>query len=207
MTEQLSGEKIIVRSKSMDDYPDNTALITSDTGPFGKTMLMHLLELDVCKVKILSCDGAEQNALRNKLQDDGIEFRIGDIRDVSRIEQAVRGLDYVFHAVALKQVPLCGFFLMQAVMTYIVGSMNIIQDSTEHNASTVVYLSTAKAVFTGNAMIMSKAILKKTAFSQHKRASVSQIMCAYQGRLGACDFFENRLDSFRPNEWLGIDVV
>ena len=99
----------------MVDYSNKTVLITGGTGSFGKTMLTHLLKIDLGKVKILSRDEEKQDALRNRLQDDRVEFRIGDIRDISSVEQAVRGVDYVFHAAALKQVPSCEFFPMQAL--------------------------------------------------------------------------------------------
>ena len=103
----------------MDKLSNKTVLITGGTGSFGKTMLTHLLANDVGAIKVLSRDEEKQDALRNRLKDDRVEFRVGDIRDYSSVESAVSGVDYIFHAAALKQVPSCEFFPMQAVMTNI----------------------------------------------------------------------------------------
>ena len=98
---------------------NKTVLITGGTGSFGKTMLKYLLQLGVGSLKVLSRDEEKQDWLRNKLKDDRVKYLIGDIRDYSSVEQAMVGVDYVFHAAALKQVPSCEFFPMQAVLTNI----------------------------------------------------------------------------------------
>ena len=168
------------------DLQNNTVLITGGTGSFGKTMLCDLLDRGVGKVVVLSRDEEKQDALRNKLKDDRIEFRIGDIRDSSSVEQAVRCVDYVFHAAALKQVPSCEFFPMQAVMTNIAGSENVIRASIKEKVKTVVCLSTDKAVFPVNAMGMSKAMMEKVAHSAARELGVdgeTKISCVRYGNV------------------------
>ena len=146
-------------------FENCTVLITGGTGSFGKTMLTHLLKNGVGRVKVLSRDEEKQDALRNKLKDDRVEFRIGDVRDYLGVETAVAGVDFVFHAAALKQVPSCEFFPMQAVMTNIVGSENVVRASIRAGAKSVVCLSTDKAVFPVNSMGMSKAMMEKVAYA------------------------------------------
>lgn len=124
-------------------------------------MLRNLLDNGVGSVKILSRDEEKQDALRNSLGDDRVECRVGDIRDLSSVESAMQGVDYVFHAAALKQVPSCEFFPMQAVMTNIEGSANVLKAGIQAKVSSIVCLSTDKAVFPVNAMGMSKAMMEK----------------------------------------------
>lgn len=138
-------------------------LITGGTGSFGKTMLRSLLDDGVGEIVILSRDEEKQDSLRNELRDDRVLYRIGDIRDRSSVEEAMRGVDHVFHAAALKQVPSCEFFPMQAVMTNIVGSENVLKCAISEQVKSVVCLSTDKAVFPVNAMGMSKAMMEKLA--------------------------------------------
>lgn len=168
------------------EFHNKTVLITGGTGSFGKTMLGHLLESGVGKVKVLSRDEEKQDALRNKLKDDRVEFRIGDIRDKVSVEGAVRGVDFVFHAAALKQVPSCEFFPMQAVMTNIGGSENVIKASIQAGVKSVVCLSTDKAVFPINAMGMSKAMMEKLAYSAARELGVdadTKISCVRYGNV------------------------
>ena len=167
------------------EFHNKTVLITGGTGSFGKTMLGYLLENDVGRVKILSRDEEKQDALRNKLKDDRVEFRIGDIRDRVSVDAAVRGVDYVFHAAALKQVPSCEFFPMQAVMTNIAGSENVIKACIKAGVKTVVCLSTDKAVFPINAMGMSKAMMEK-AYAAARELGVdakTKIACVRYGNV------------------------
>ena len=168
------------------EFHNKTVLITGGTGSFGKTMLGYLLENDVGRVKILSRDEEKQDALRNKLKDDRVEFRIGDIRDRVSVDAAVRGVDYVFHAAALKQVPSCEFFPMQAVMTNIAGSENVIKACIKAGVKTVVCLSTDKAVFPINAMGMSKAMMEKLAYAAARELGVdakTKIACVRYGNV------------------------
>lgn len=143
---------------------NKNVLITGGTGSFGKTMLKFLLsDSSVESVTVLSRDEEKQDALRNNLKDERVKFRIGDIRDYSSVEQAMAGINYVFHAAALKQVPSCEFFPMQALMTNVVGSENVVKAGIKGGVSSIVCLSTDKAVFPVNAMGMSKAMMEKVA--------------------------------------------
>ncbi len=137
------------------------ALITGGTGSFGKTMLLHLLEQGYEKIRIYSRDEEKQHNLRTRLNDDRVEFYIGDIRDRDRLATAMIGVKHVFHAAALKQVPSCEFFPMEAVRTNIIGSENVMEAAIERAVEKVILLSTDKAVFPINAMGMSKALMEK----------------------------------------------
>lgn len=170
----------------MKDLSNKTVLITGGTGSFGKTMLNHLLEQGVGAVKVLSRDEEKQDALRNRLKDDRVEFRVGDVRDYQSVESAVAGVDFVFHAAALKQVPSCEFFPMQAVMTNISGSENVIKASIRMGVASVVCLSTDKAVFPINAMGMSKAMMEKLAYAAAREIGVeakTKISCVRYGNV------------------------
>lgn len=138
-----------------------TVLITGGTGSFGKTMLRGLLDEGIAQIKILSRDEEKQDALRNQLDDSRVKFYIGDIRDRESVDRAMTGCDAVFHAAALKQVPSCEFFPMEAVRTNILGSENVIRSAIEKNVRSLVCLSTDKAVMPINAMGTSKAMMEK----------------------------------------------
>ena len=140
-----------------------SVLITGGTGSFGKTMLRELLAQDVPELRILSRDEEKQDALRNELRDERVRYYIGDIRNRDSVERAISGVDCVFHAAALKQVPSCEFFPMEAVRTNVLGSENVIRAAVAAKVRSLVCLSTDKAVFPVNAMGMSKAIMEKTA--------------------------------------------
>lgn len=137
------------------------ALITGGTGSFGQTMLKHLLEEGYETVRVFSRDEEKQHTLRTTLNDKRVEFFIGDIRNKDRLASAMKGVDHVFHAAALKQVPSCEFFPMEAVMTNITGSENVMNAALDNGVAKVVLLSTDKAVFPINAMGMSKAMMEK----------------------------------------------
>lgn len=145
--------------------PVKKVLITGGTGSFGKTMLKDLLGSDIDEVRVFSRDEEKQDALRNHLRDPRVRFYIGDVRDRESVDRAVDGVDCVFHAAALKQVPSCEFFPMEAVRTNIVGSENVVRASVAARVRSVVCLSTDKAVFPVNAMGMSKAMMEKSAQS------------------------------------------
>ena len=135
--------------------------ITGGTGSFGTTMLRHLLGTEISEIRVFSRDENKQDMLRNELKDSRVRFFIGDTRDISSVESAIIGADYVFHAAALKQVPSCEFFPMQAVATNISGSENVIKASIEAGVKSLVCLSTDKAVYPINAMGMTKAVMEK----------------------------------------------
>lgn len=142
---------------------DRVVLITGGTGSFGKTMLLDLLGTGVEEVRVFSRDEEKQDALRNQLRDGRVRFYIGDIRDRDSVDHAMRGVTSVFHAAALKQVPSCEFFPIEAVRTNILGSENVLRAAIEAGVRNVVCLSTDKAVFPINAMGISKAMMEKLA--------------------------------------------
>ena len=127
-------------------------LITGGTGSFGKTMLRNLLDTTDDEVVILSRDEEKQDALRNTLRSQRVRYRIGDVRDRKSVDDAMKGVSHVFHAAALKQVPSCEFFPIQAMKTNVEGSANVIDSAIAHEVKSVVCLSTDKAVFPINAM-------------------------------------------------------
>lgn len=147
----------------MTELNNSAVLITGGTGSFGKTMVDHLLQEGVGAVHVLSRDEAKQDEMRQALGDTRVKFFIGDVRDRHSVDAAMVGVDFVFHAAALKQVPSCEFFPDQAVKTNVVGSQNVIESAHTHSVRSVVCLSTDKAVYPVNAMGMSKALMEKTA--------------------------------------------
>lgn len=143
-------------------------LVTGGTGSFGSTVTRRLLEKGAKEVRILSRDEAKQDAMRHSIRDDRVRFFLGDVRDLNSVNRAMNGVDYVFHAAALKQVPSCEFFPLEAVQTNIHGSANVARAALENSLKAAVFLSTDKAVYPINAMGMSKALMEKTvtAFSR-----------------------------------------
>jgi len=139
--------------------------ITGGTGSFGSTMVQQLLSEEVSEVRIFSRDEAKQDQMRNNLKDERVKFIIGDVRDQASTDPAIDGSDYVFHAAALKQVPSCEFFPMQAAATNISGSSNVLSSAVKYGIKGVVCLSSDKAVYPINAMGMTKALMEKIANS------------------------------------------
>jgi UDP-N-acetylglucosamine 4,6-dehydratase/5-epimerase len=144
---------------------NSVVTITGGTGSFGSTMARFLLSEGAAEVRIFSRDEAKQDAMRHSLNDARLRFYIGDVRDERSVNLAIRGADLVFHAAALKQVPSCEFFPLEAVATNVHGSANVVNASVENGVKSVVCLSTDKAVYPINAMGMSKALMEKTAMS------------------------------------------
>ncbi|MBE1603280.1 polysaccharide biosynthesis protein [Actinopolymorpha pittospori] len=142
---------------------DVTVTITGGTGSFGCTMVERLLTQNVRAVHVLSRDETKQDAMRRRFADPRLKLFLGDVRDLTSVQDAVAGADYVFHAAALKQVPSCEFFPHQAVQTNIIGSSNVIHASAAADVRSVVCLSTDKAVYPVNVMGMSKALMEKVA--------------------------------------------
>ena len=142
-----------------------TVTITGGTGSFGETMLRGLLREDVAEIRVFSRDENKQDSLRRLIRDARVKFYLGDVRDKFSVEQVVRGSDFVFHAAALKQVPSCEFFPMQATYTNVNGSANVIEASVRNHVKGVVCLSSDKAVYPINAMGISKALMEKVAQS------------------------------------------
>jgi UDP-N-acetylglucosamine 4,6-dehydratase len=141
----------------------STVLITGGTGSFGQTMAKRLLATDCAEIRIFSRDEAKQDEMRHRIPDERLRFYVGDVRAADGVDRVVRGSDLIFHAAALKQVPSCEFFPVEAVRTNIMGSENVIEAAERHGTRSVVCLSTDKAVYPINAMGMSKAMMEKVA--------------------------------------------
>ncbi len=146
-----------------------TVLITGGTGSFGKTMVKHLLDQGYGQIRIFSRDEWKQEDMRVRMAEPRLKFYIGDVRSRASVDAAMDGVDLVFHAAALKQVPSCEFFPMQAVETNIIGSNNVIESAVAHGVDCVVVLGTDKAVYPVNAMGMTKAVMEKVAQSIARR--------------------------------------
>lgn len=149
----------------MNTNIEGPVLVTGGTGSFGSTMARRLLTTDIEEVRIFSRDEAKQDALRRELADSRVRFYLGDVRDYRSVEDATEGVSHIFHAAALKQVPSCEFFPMQAVLTNVTGSDNVIRAAEHAGVRSVVCLSTDKAVYPINAMGISKALMEKVAQS------------------------------------------
>ena len=143
--------------------PDATVLVTGGTGSFGSTVVRRLLSGEVGQVRIFSRDELKQDDMRRELADSRVRFYIGDVRDYDSVDRATRGVDFVFHAAALKQVPSCEFFPLEAVRTNVLGSANVIEASNANAVRSVVCLGTDKAAYPVNAMGISKAMMEKVA--------------------------------------------
>jgi len=161
-------------------------LITGGTGSFGKTILAELLEAGVGEVRVLSRDEEKQDALRTDLRDPRVRFYVGDIRDRTSVDRAMQGASAVFHAAALKQVPSCEFFPLEAVRTNVLGSENVIRSAIEAGVGSLVCLSTDKAVQPINAMGVSKAMMEKLANAAAREIgadAATKISCVRYGNV------------------------
>ena len=148
-----------------NNYDGARVLVTGGTGSFGHTVAKKLLERDVSEIRVFSRDEAKQDLMRHEIPDSRLRFYVGDVRDYDSVDRATRDIDFVFHAAALKQVPSCEFFPMEAVRTNVHGSENVIRAADRNGVRSVVALSTDKAVYPVNAMGMSKALMEKVAQS------------------------------------------
>ena len=149
-----------------DIFKDKVLLITGGTGSFGNAVLKRFLDTSIKEIRIFSRDEKKQEDMRIKYKNDKIKFYIGDVRDYRSIDDAMTGVDYIFHAAALKQVPSCEFFPIQAVKTNILGTENVLEAAINHGVKKVVVLSTDKAAYPINAMGMSKALMEKVAVAK-----------------------------------------
>ena len=152
-------------------FKNKILLITGGTGSFGNAVLKRFLDTEIAEIRIFSRDEKKQDDMRHKLQSDKVKFYIGDVRDFNSINSAMRGVDYVFSAAALKQVPSCEFYPLQAVYTNVIGTENTLNAAIENNVKNVVVLSTDKAVYPINAMGMSKALMEKVAVAKGRTIS------------------------------------
>lgn len=159
----------------MIDFKNKLLLITGGTGSFGHAVLDRFLETDIEEIRILSRDEKKQDDMRHAYQlaypdcANKIKFYIGDVRDYRSIAPAFRGVDYVFHAAALKQVPSCEFYPMEAVKTNVIGSNNVIDACVENHVKKAVFLSTDKAAYPINAMGMTKAVMEKNVIARSRQ--------------------------------------
>lgn len=165
---------------------DKTLLITGGTGSFGSAVLNRFLATDHFKeIRIFSRDEKKQDDMRNLYQNDKIKYYIGDVRDFSSVEPATRGVDYIFHAAALKQVPSCEFFPMQAVKTNVEGTQNVIRAAASNGVKKVICLSTDKAAYPINAMGISKAMMEKVAVAESRNLSETVVCLTRYGNVMA----------------------
>ena len=149
-----------------DIFKDKVLMITGGTGSFGNAVLKRFLDTNIKEIRIFSRDEKKQEDMRIKYKNDKIKFYIGDVRDYRSVDDAMNGVDYIFHAAALKQVPSCEFFPIQAVKTNVLGTENVLEAAINHEVKKVVVLSTDKAAYPINAMGMSKALMEKVAIAK-----------------------------------------
>ncbi|AUZ45522.1 polysaccharide biosynthesis protein [Pseudomonas orientalis] len=161
-------------------FDNKVLMITGGTGSFGNTVLKRFLDTEVKEIRIFSRDEKKQEDMRIALSNDKVKFHIGDIRDYASISQAMVGVDYVFHAAALKQVPSCEFFPMEAVKTNVLGTENLLNAAIACNVKRVVVLSTDKAVYPINAMGISKAMAEKLVIAKSRMipSNSETVICA-----------------------------
>ena len=152
-------------------FQDKILLITGGTGSFGNAVLNRFLDTGIKEIRIFSRDEKKQDDMRHRLNNPKVKFYIGNVRDKRSTDYAMRGVDYVFHAAALKQVPSCEFFPIEAVNTNVLGTQNVLDSAFEHNVKRMIVLSTDKAVYPINAMGLSKAMMEKV--MQAKSRSMS----------------------------------
>ena len=164
-------------------FKQKTLLITGGTGSFGHAVLARFLKSDVGEIRIFSRDEKKQEDMRLALQNDKLKFYIGDVRNYDSVSDAMRGVNFVFHAAALKQVPSCEFYPMEAVQTNVLGAENVLRAALQHEVERCVVLSTDKAVYPINAMGLSKALMEKVMVAKarmagYKGAPHKTVLCA-----------------------------
>ena len=165
--------------QNLDSFRDRTLLITGGTGSFGNAVLSRFLDTEINEIRVFSRDEKKQDDMRVALGNDKVKFYLGDVRDYGSIHDALKGVDYVFHAAALKQVPSCEFYPLEAVKTNVLGTENVINASIELGVSRVVVLSTDKAVYPINAMGMSKALAEKVMVAKSRICDPKRtVLCA-----------------------------
>lgn len=172
----------------MSLFTNKTLLITGGTGSFGNAVLNRFLDSDIKEIRIFSRDEKKQDDMRHALQNPKVKFYIGDVRDKRSVDGAMSGVDYVFHAAALKQVPSCEFFPTQAVRTNVFGTENVLDSAIAHGVKNVVVLSTDKAAYPINAMGISKAMMEKVAIAKGRALGTNggtTICCTRYGNVMA----------------------
>jgi UDP-N-acetylglucosamine 4,6-dehydratase len=172
----------------MDDmFKDKTLLITGGTGSFGHAVLDRFLSTEIREIRIFSRDEKKQDDMRTQYHSDKVKFYIGDVRDINSVKNAMHGVDYVFHAAALKQVPSCEFFPLEAVKTNVFGTDNVLSASISYGVKKVICLSTDKAAYPINAMGTSKAMMEKVVVAKSRTVSPDRtsICCTRYGNVMA----------------------
>lgn len=166
-------------------FKNKILLITGGTGSFGNAVLRRFLDTDIKEIRIFSRDEKKQDDMRKLYDNPKLKFYLGDVRDVNSITDAVRNVDFVFHAAALKQVPSCEFYPMQAVQTNIIGTENVLNCAINANVKKVIVLSTDKAVYPINAMGVSKAMMERVAVAKSRNIDNTMIACTRYGNVMA----------------------
>ena len=173
----------------MSLFKDKTLLITGGTGSFGNAVLNRFLSTDIGEIRIFSRDEKKQDDMRHEFQAkmpevaEKIKFYIGDVRSLESVRGAMKGVDYIFHAAALKQVPSCEFFPMEAVRTNVIGTENVLTAAIEEGVESVICLSTDKAAYPINAMGITKAIEEKVAVAKSRMSGKTKICCTRYGNV------------------------
>ncbi len=167
-------------------FKEKTLLITGGTGSFGNAVLRRFLDSDVKEIRIFSRDEKKQDDMRHELQNPKVKFYIGNVRDRQAVDNVMSGVDYIFHAAALKQVPSCEFFPMEAVQTNVCGTNNVLESAVAHGVKNVVVLSTDKAAYPINSMGISKAMMEKVAIAKGRSLGIggaTVICCTRYGNV------------------------
>ncbi len=173
----------------MSHFANKTLLITGGTGSFGNAVLNRFLKTDIAEIRIFSRDEKKQDDMRHEFQAkmpevaDKIKFYIGDVRDLQSVRSVMHGVDFIFHAAALKQVPSCEFFPMEAVRTNIIGTDNVLTAAIEEEVEAVICLSTDKAAYPVNAMGISKALEERVAVAKSRTTTKTKICCTRYGNV------------------------
>ena len=157
-------------------FKNKVLLITGGTGSFGKAVLSRFSDSSLAEIRIFSRDEKKQDDLRKLYKNSKIKFYIGDVRDKSSVDNVVKGVDFIFHSAALKQVPSCEFFPMEAVKTNVIGTENVLNAAENHNVSKVIVLSTDKAVYPINVMGLSKALLEKVMIARSRNLQSNKVV-------------------------------
>ena len=166
-------------------FKNKVLLISGGTGSFGSAVLKRFLTTDIKEIRIFSRDELKQDDMRKFYNNDKLKFYIGDVRDKNSIDDAMRGVDYVFHAAALKQVPSCEFYPMQAVKTNVIGTENLLNSAIAAGVKKVIALSTDKAVYPINAMGISKAMMERVIVAKGRNVKDTMIACTRYGNVMA----------------------
>ena len=184
-------------------FKDKILLISGGTGSFGNAILRRFLATDIKEIRIFSRDELKQDNMRKFYNNDKLKFYIGDVRDTNSIDDAMNGVDFVFHAAALKQVPSCEFYPMQAVKTNVIGTENVLNSAIKSGVQKVIALSTDKAVYPINAMGISKAMMERVVVAKGRSETGTMIACTRYGNVMASrgsviPLFINQIKSGSP---------